>query len=136
MERLAELTKKQLTAIRADDFVRFLGLAAKFAGDRNAYDIALRNFPVAYPRSLHADLFQKAAVQAATTLDATWAGPLSAVKPIRDAFLEMVRPRTLLGRIAGLKQVPQQSTLPLQTGGGSYAWIPDCPKMASPRAWA
>ncbi len=64
----------------------------------------------------------KAAVAAGVTTDSTWAGPLVVTQPINE-FLEMLRPRTLLGRIPGFRQVPFNVSLPSQTTGGTYAWV-------------
>jgi HK97 family phage major capsid protein/HK97 family phage prohead protease len=64
----------------------------------------------------------KAAVAVGTTTDATWAGPLVVTQPLNE-FLEMLRPRTLLGRIPGLRQVPFNVSVPSQTTGGTYGWV-------------
>jgi HK97 family phage major capsid protein len=64
----------------------------------------------------------KAAVAVGVTTDATWAGPLVVTQPLNE-FLEMLRPRTLLGRIPGLRQVPFNVSIPSQTTGGTYAWV-------------
>ena len=64
----------------------------------------------------------KAAVAVGTTTDATWAGPLVVTQPINE-FLEMLRPRTLLGRIPGMRQVPFNVSVPTQTTGGTYGWV-------------
>jgi HK97 family phage major capsid protein/HK97 family phage prohead protease len=64
----------------------------------------------------------KAAVAPGTTTDATWAGPLVVTQPLNE-FLELLRPRTLLGRIPGLRQVPFNVSVPAQTTGGTYAWV-------------
>jgi HK97 family phage major capsid protein len=64
----------------------------------------------------------KAAVAAGTTTDSTWAGPLVVTQPLND-FLALLRPRTLLGRIPGLKQVPFNISIPSQTTGGTYGWV-------------
>jgi HK97 family phage major capsid protein/HK97 family phage prohead protease len=69
------------------------------------------------------ELMVKAAVAAGTTTDATWAGPLVVSQPLINEFLELLRPRTLLGRIPGLKQVPFNVTVPTQTTGGTYGWV-------------
>ena len=53
----------------------------------------------------------KAAVAVGTTTDATWAGPLVVTTPLNE-FLEMLRPRTLLGRIPGMRQVPFNVSVP------------------------
>jgi HK97 family phage major capsid protein/HK97 family phage prohead protease len=64
----------------------------------------------------------KAAVAAGTTTDATWAGPLVVTQPLNE-FLELLRPRTLIGRIPGLRQVPFNVSVPTQTTGGVYGWV-------------
>lgn len=64
----------------------------------------------------------KAAIAVGTTTDATWAGPLVVTQPLND-FLALLRPRTLLGRITGLKQVPFNISIPSQTTGGTYGWV-------------
>jgi HK97 family phage major capsid protein/HK97 family phage prohead protease len=64
----------------------------------------------------------KAAVAVGVTTDATWAGPLVVTQPINE-FLELLRPRTLLGRIPGMRQVPFNVSVPTQTTGGTYGWV-------------
>jgi len=64
----------------------------------------------------------KAAVAAGTTTDSTWAGPLVVTQPLNE-FLDMLRPRTLLGRIPGLRRVPFNVSVPTQTTGGTYGWV-------------
>ena len=64
----------------------------------------------------------KSAVAVGTTTDATWAGPLVVTQPLNE-FLELLRPRTLLGRIPGLRQVPFNVSVPTQTTGGTYGWV-------------
>jgi len=64
----------------------------------------------------------KAAVAPGTTTDATWAGPLVVTQPIAE-FLELLRPRTLIGSIAGLRHVPFNVSVSAQTAGGTYGWV-------------
>jgi HK97 family phage prohead protease len=65
----------------------------------------------------------KAAVAAGTTTDATWAGPLAVAQPLVNEFLELLRPRTIIGRVPGFRQVPFNVSVPSQTGGGTYSWV-------------
>jgi HK97 family phage major capsid protein/HK97 family phage prohead protease len=65
----------------------------------------------------------KAAIAAGTTTDATWAGPLAPTQTSVTEFLELLRPRTLIGRVAGFRQVPFNTAVPAQTGGGAYSWV-------------
>lgn len=69
------------------------------------------------------ELMVKAAIAAGTTTDATWAGPLALAQPLVDEFLELLRPKTLIGRIPGFTKVPPNVSVPSQTGGGTYAWV-------------
>lgn len=69
------------------------------------------------------ELLVKAAVAVGTTTDSTWAGPLAVAQPLVDEFLELLRPRTLIGRIPGLRQVPFNVSVPTQTTGGTYGWV-------------
>ena len=69
------------------------------------------------------ELMVKAAVAAGTTTDATWAGPLAVTQPLVDEFLELLRPRTLIGRIPGMKRVPFNVSISSQTTGGTYGWV-------------
>jgi HK97 family phage major capsid protein/HK97 family phage prohead protease len=69
------------------------------------------------------ELFLKAAVAPATTTDPNWAGPLVPTTNITGDFLEMLRPATVLGRVPGLRTVPFNAAVPMQTGGGTYNWV-------------
>ena len=64
----------------------------------------------------------KAAVAPGSTTDATWAGPLVVTQPLNE-FLELLRPRTLLGQVSGFRQVPFNVSVPSQTAGGTYGWV-------------
>jgi HK97 family phage major capsid protein/HK97 family phage prohead protease len=67
--------------------------------------------------------FLKAAVAPGTTTDPAWAQPLTAVSNIAGEFLALLRPATILGKIANLRQVPFNTSVPTQTAGGSYGWV-------------
>jgi HK97 family phage major capsid protein/HK97 family phage prohead protease len=64
----------------------------------------------------------KAAIAVGTTTDATWAGPLVVTQPLNE-FLEMLRPKTILGRVPGFRSVPFNVSIPTQTTGGTYGWV-------------
>jgi HK97 family phage major capsid protein/HK97 family phage prohead protease len=64
----------------------------------------------------------KAAIAAGTATDATWAGPLVVTAPLNE-FLDLLRNKTLLGRIPGLRRVPFNVSMPAQTAGGTYSWV-------------
>jgi len=64
----------------------------------------------------------KAAVAAGTTTDATWASPL-VYQQMLDDFIELLRPATILGKIPGMRKVPFNVKVPMQTAGGTYGWV-------------
>lgn len=65
----------------------------------------------------------KAAVNAGTTTDATWAKPLVEYQNMTAEFAELLRPATIIGRIPGLRRVPFNIKVPRQTGGSSASWV-------------
>lgn len=71
----------------------------------------------------------KAAVGAATTTGATWAGPLVGEESSLFAdFVEFLRPQTILGRFGSnsapsLRRVPFRTALIGQTTGGNGYWV-------------
>jgi len=64
----------------------------------------------------------KAAVAPGTTTGATWAAPLVNQTMVND-FIELLRPATILGKIPGLRNVPFNCKIPMQTAGGTYGWV-------------
>jgi HK97 family phage major capsid protein/HK97 family phage prohead protease len=69
------------------------------------------------------ELYLKAAVAPGNTTDTAWAGPLAVITNITSEFLELLRPATIIGKIPGLLAVPFNSSIPIQTAGGSYSWV-------------
>jgi len=69
------------------------------------------------------ELWAKAAIAAGTTTDPNWAGPLAVVQNATNEFLELLRPATIIGKINGLRMVPFNTSVPVQTAGGSYGWV-------------
>ena len=89
-----------------------------------------------WPDTPEVELMVKAAVVAGSTTDATWAGPLVVTTPLNE-FLELLRPRTLLGSIPGLRRVPFNVSVPSQTAGGTYGWVGQkAPKPVTAPAYA
>ena len=64
----------------------------------------------------------KAVTNPGTIAEPAWAAPLAVQRPIDD-FLELLRPRTIIGRIPNLRKVPFNISVPVQTGGGTYGWV-------------
>lgn len=65
----------------------------------------------------------KAVVNPGTIAEPAWAAPLAVTTPMQNEFLELLRPATLIGKIEGLRRVPFNISVPVQTGGGTYAWV-------------
>ena len=65
----------------------------------------------------------KAAVNAGTTTDPTWAKPLVEYQNMASEFAELLRPATIIGRIPGLRRVPFNIKIPRQTGGSTVGWV-------------
>jgi HK97 family phage major capsid protein/HK97 family phage prohead protease len=74
----------------------------------------------------------RAAMAAGTTTDADWAAPLVEYQNIASEFVELLRPQTLLGNIPGLRKVPFNIKLPVQTQGSTVQWVGEtAPKPVS-----
>lgn len=69
------------------------------------------------------ELMVKAAVAPGDTVNPSWAGALVQIQNATNEFLELLRPATIIGKIQNLRQVPFNTQVPLQTGGGSYGWV-------------
>ena len=65
----------------------------------------------------------KAPVNAGTTTDSVWAGPLVQYQNLSSAFAEYLRPLTIIGRINGMRRVPFKIRIPRQTAGASVNWV-------------
>jgi HK97 family phage major capsid protein len=65
----------------------------------------------------------RAAVAAGTTTDADWAKPLVDYRTMASEFIDLLRPATVIGQIAGFRRVPFNVRMTLQTAGASAAWV-------------
>lgn len=66
----------------------------------------------------------RAAVDAGDTTTSGWASQLvPAAQQMQNEFIDLLRPATLIGRIPGLRRVPFNVAVPLQSGGGTYNWV-------------
>ena len=74
----------------------------------------------------------KAAVVAGTTTDSDWAAPLVVYQNLASEFVELLRPATIIGRIAGLRRVPFNVIMPNQSQGATVGWVGQgAPKQVS-----
>ena len=69
------------------------------------------------------ELILRAAVAPGDTTTPAWAGVLVTVQNATNEFLELLRPATILGKVPGLRQVPFNTSVPIQTSGGTYQWV-------------
>lgn len=65
----------------------------------------------------------RAAVNAGTTTDTTWASPLTPYQNLQNEFIEYLRPLTIIGRLTGLTMVPFKVKIPRQTGAATVGWV-------------
>jgi hypothetical protein len=137
LDLLSTKTAADLTHIRSLDFARLIGLQTKFSDLPDPRWYALRNFAPAFPRSLHLDLIEKAAVAVGTTSDSTWASPLAVVRPLTEGFIQLVRASSLIGRL-GLRRVPLlNASMPVETTSAAFGWAAEgLPKVLSAGAFA
>lgn len=102
------------------EFARYVKCLAAARGNRfEALEIAKSKYPD-HPR-LHTVL--KAAVNAGTTTDAAWAGPLVEYNTLVSEFIEFLRPQTIIGRLPALRAVPFNIRMQMQTSGGEGYWV-------------
>lgn len=69
------------------------------------------------------DILAKAAVTAASTTDSAWAGALVTYQNLQNEFIELLRPKTIIGRIPGIRQVPFNIKVPRETGETTAYWV-------------
>lgn len=64
----------------------------------------------------------RTAVAPGTTQDANWASPLVQYDNMASEFVEFLRPRTIIGRLTGLRRVPFNIRFPSQSSGSTMYW--------------
>lgn len=106
-------------------FARYAMCLGAAKGEKAAaLSIAMTRFP--NDEAIIATL--KAAVNAGTTTDATWAGSLLEYQTFAGDFIEFLRSRTIVGQfgtgsIPALRQVPFNIHIKGQTSGGAGYWV-------------
>src|SRR5262245_42184199 len=122
--RLTELTAQHVLLQKADEWVKW---------NLCCYDTeyrplaAVAEFELRHSRSPYLEAIrQKAAVGFGTTSDPGWAAPLATVHPISDAFVELSRSASLLGRLPGIRRTGFNIATPAPTAGATAAfrWTP------------
>jgi HK97 family phage major capsid protein len=69
------------------------------------------------------DILAKAAVTGASTTDSAWAGALVTYTNLQNEFIELLRPKTIIGRIPGIRHVPFNIKVPRETGETTAYWV-------------
>lgn len=69
------------------------------------------------------DIIEKAAVSGGSTTDSSWAGPLVVYQNLQQEFIELLRPKTIIGRIPGIRQVPFNIKVPREIGETTGYWV-------------
>ena len=132
-------TVDQLTHARSLEFVRLLCCLKGDDGNpaprslSDEYDLMAASARVLakWPNTLSADLFQrrlnwsqKSAINPGTTLDPSWAGALSSVRPLITAFVDLARPQSLIGKLLpASRRTPFNVSVPVATAGGTFRWV-------------
>jgi len=107
------------------EFARYaMCLAAAKGSTPQALEIARAR----YPDQGRIATVLKAAVNAGTTTDPTWAGSLVEYQQFSGDFIEFLRPATIIGKfglagIPSLRRVPFNVRLVGQTSGGTGYWV-------------
>lgn len=60
---------------------------------------------------------------AGTTTGTNWAAPLVDPGNLAGEFFELLMPGTIIGKITGLRKVPFNVQIPMQTGGSTINWV-------------
>jgi HK97 family phage major capsid protein len=132
MIRLADLTAELRNTAAVTDFVRLLATRT----EHKSWTTQAAAFAERWPRALHRDLIEKAAIAPGTTTGVDWAAPL-VVPALADAFVGVVRTASLLGRIPGLIPAPFNTRVPALTNGGTFYWVAqNAPKPVTKFAFA
>ncbi|HAC01568.1 MAG TPA: phage major capsid protein [Brevundimonas sp.] len=117
MERVPDLTERYVMQDKAKSFARW-GHALMIAGGEQM--IARQVYAERWPNSRHLGLVERASVAAGTT--SGWGAGLSPLQPLAAAFVEFIRPRTVLGRLVGTRRVPFDIAFATQTAGFGAGW--------------
>jgi HK97 family phage major capsid protein/HK97 family phage prohead protease len=65
----------------------------------------------------------KAAIAPASTTDSAWAGPLVTYNNLQEEFIALLRPKSVIARIPGLRHVPFNIKVPRETGATTAYWV-------------
>ena len=105
----------------AQAFTRFVGALARSKGNLMMAETFAKQWDQETPE---VSAILRAAVAAGTTTDPTWAAPLVQYNNMASEFIELLRPATVLDKIASkMRRVPFLTRMPRQTAGGTANWV-------------
>lgn len=113
------LADQRLLLERAGEYLAWIRTLAA-AGGRGVE--AREAFAAQHPRSGLLEAVHKSAVDAGRTDGATWGSQLAELRPGADAFIELTRAKSILGRMTGFRRVPFKVKVPRQTSGALVQW--------------
>jgi|GEM_PF-1090634 len=114
---VAELNAINGKLEKAADYLCWIRSLAATGGDGPQ---AREVFAQARPKSAH--LMAKAAVVEGRVDGGSWGDQLAQLHPAPDAFIELTRARSAIGRMTGFKKVPFGIKVPRQTSGALVQW--------------
>jgi HK97 family phage major capsid protein len=101
-------------------FTRYVALLAVSKGNLMQAEVLANNL---YKDMPELGIVMKAAVNAGTTSDATFAAPLVQYNDMVSEFIELLRPQTIIGRLSGVRRVPFNIRIPRQTAGTTGTFV-------------
>lgn len=138
-DTLPTFTASQLTETRANDFVRLAMTCLAFnqeggkgpfrLGDELDRIHAADEFLRRWPRSLNIGTIEKAlqfkaVVNPGTTTEPAWGAPLAVIRPLVEAFVDLARPASLIGKLMpSARRVPFNTSVPVGTSGGTFKFV-------------
>lgn len=118
--------KSVQTGEKGVGFARFAMVVAAGKGNLMQSEKLVETY---FPNDAELNTAIKAAVNAGTTTDATWAAPLvDSYQRFAGDFVEFLRPQTIIGKfgtgnIPSLRRVPFNIEIPAQISGGAGYWV-------------
>lgn len=101
--------------------LQFANYAAVLALARGDVMQAAATFEKRHPNSRALEMVRKSAVLPGTTTG--WGESLSPLAPLGEAFVEFLRPQTVIGRMQGFRAMPFGVRAPRATSGSAVGWI-------------
>lgn len=105
------------------DFTRLVIAVALTRGAGELAGVAREVIASRWPDNPALQRLIKAPVAPVSTTDTAFGLPLVQVNTLAQAFIETLRPATIMGRMAGFRRVPFNVRFPRATAGSNVGWI-------------